>query len=253
MTPMHSRGNEQRRNDDDQYDYDNNHRHPVGDGLFSTNRRFDTDYANYDSAHAADYQRHSDYADEYNNIREGYYRNRGTQTGNSRPSQYPDSYGNRYGSDGELSSRTRYNDQRHRSQASNGESGYGDRGYGSTADRSGYGSTNYSQGGMNAWGADADRYGSNSSYSNMGGSMSSHRGKGPKSYVRSDERIREDVSDRLRDDEHIDASDIEVMIEGGEIVLSGTVDSRFAKRHAEDLAESVSGVRNVENRIRVKA
>lgn len=79
-----------------------------------------------------------------------------------------------------------------------------------------------------------------------------HKGKGPKGYTRSDERIREDVSDRLSDDEHIDASDIEVAVENGEVTLTGSVENRWAKRHAEDLAESISGVKNVENRLRVK-
>jgi len=78
-----------------------------------------------------------------------------------------------------------------------------------------------------------------------------HRGRGPKGYRRSDERIREDVSDRLSDDRHIDASDIEVTVSGGEVTLSGTVASRFEKRHAEDLAERVSGVTHVQNNLRV--
>jgi len=81
--------------------------------------------------------------------------------------------------------------------------------------------------------------------------MENHRGKGPRNYQRSDERIREDVCDRLADDDMLDASDIEVNVNGSEVVLSGTVLSREAKRHAEDLVESVSGVRHVENRIRV--
>jgi hypothetical protein len=80
----------------------------------------------------------------------------------------------------------------------------------------------------------------------------SHRGRGPKNYMRSDERISEDVNDRLMEDPYVDASDIEVHIDRCEVILSGTVDSREAKRRAEDLAESVSGVRNVENRIRVR-
>jgi osmotically-inducible protein OsmY len=79
-----------------------------------------------------------------------------------------------------------------------------------------------------------------------------HRGRGPRNYRRSDERIREDVSDRLMDDPHIDASDIEVGVASGEVVLTGTVESRFAKRHAEDLAESVSGVTHVQNNLRVR-
>jgi osmotically-inducible protein OsmY len=79
-----------------------------------------------------------------------------------------------------------------------------------------------------------------------------HRGRGPKGYQRSDERIREDVNDRLTDDPHIDASEIEVMVASREVTLSGTVPSRFEKRHAEDIAESVSGVTHVQNNLRVQ-
>jgi len=79
-----------------------------------------------------------------------------------------------------------------------------------------------------------------------------HRGRGPKGYTRSDERIREDVSDRLTDDPYVDASEIEVSVSGGEVTLSGTVDSREAKRRAEDIAERVSGVRHVQNNLRVQ-
>jgi osmotically-inducible protein OsmY len=79
-----------------------------------------------------------------------------------------------------------------------------------------------------------------------------HRGRGPKGYTRSDERIREDVNDRLTDDAYVDASEIEVAVSGCEVTLTGTVDSREAKRRAEDCAESVSGVRHVQNNLRVQ-
>jgi len=79
-----------------------------------------------------------------------------------------------------------------------------------------------------------------------------HRGRGPKGYRRSDERIKEDVNDRLSDDYYLDASDVEVAVENMEVTLTGTVRNRNDKRRAEDLAESVSGVTNVENRLRVK-
>lgn len=79
-----------------------------------------------------------------------------------------------------------------------------------------------------------------------------HRGRGPRGYTRSDERIREDVSDRLADNPILDASDIEVMVSGGEVTLSGSVDSRYSKRLAEDLADEVSGVRHVQNNLRVR-
>lgn len=78
-----------------------------------------------------------------------------------------------------------------------------------------------------------------------------HRGKGPSGYQRSDERIRELVCDSLTDDDQLDASRIEVGVTGGEVTLSGRVDDRRAKRAAEDCAYSVSGVRDVQNRLRV--
>lgn len=79
-----------------------------------------------------------------------------------------------------------------------------------------------------------------------------HRGRGPRGYSRSDDRIREDVSDRLTDDAYIDASDIDVRVEKGEVTLAGHVDDRHAKRRAEDIAESVSGVGHVQNNLRVR-
>jgi osmotically-inducible protein OsmY len=79
-----------------------------------------------------------------------------------------------------------------------------------------------------------------------------HVGKGPRNYRRSDERISNDINDRLADDSFVDASDIEVIVKNCEVVLAGTVESRDAKKRAEDIGESVSGVKNVENRLRVK-
>jgi osmotically-inducible protein OsmY len=79
-----------------------------------------------------------------------------------------------------------------------------------------------------------------------------HRGRGPKGYQRSDARILDDVNDRLTDDPHIDASEIEVSVTNREVTLTGTVNSRFEKRHAEDIAESVSGVTHVQNNLRIQ-
>lgn len=78
-----------------------------------------------------------------------------------------------------------------------------------------------------------------------------HSGKGPKGYKRSDSRIREDVCERLADDELIDATDIEVRVEDGLITLSGTVDSRRIKREAEDIIEDLIGVKGVRNFLEV--
>lgn len=78
-----------------------------------------------------------------------------------------------------------------------------------------------------------------------------HRGRGPKGYARSDERIREDVCDCLTYDRHVDASHVEVTVKGGEVTLSGKIESRGARRHAEELTERALGVRHVQNNLRV--
>jgi len=91
------------------------------------------------------------------------------------------------------------------------------------------------------WFGDDDQYGRRESY----------RGRGPANYTRTDERIREDASERLTDDWSVDARKIEVKVSQGEITLDGTVTSRDQKRRAEDLVEDLSGVKHVQNNLRV--
>lgn len=92
------------------------------------------------------------------------------------------------------------------------------------------------------------------SYGDSGFSQrQSHRGKGPKNYERSDSRIKDDVNDALYDHHDIDASDIEVEVNGGIVVLQGEVSSRNEKRDAETAIDYISGVQNVENRLHIKS
>jgi osmotically-inducible protein OsmY len=81
--------------------------------------------------------------------------------------------------------------------------------------------------------------------------MDEHRGKGPKGYQRSDARIEEDVNDRLSDDPVLDASNISVLVKEAEVTLEGFVNSRWDKRRAEDLVDDISGVKHVQNNLRV--
>lgn len=76
--------------------------------------------------------------------------------------------------------------------------------------------------------------------------------RGPKDYVRSDERIREAVCERLFDQEWIDVSDVSVQVNEGCVLLEGTVAERRMKHAVEDIADSCLGVRDVDNRIRVR-
>ena len=84
-----------------------------------------------------------------------------------------------------------------------------------------------------------------------GQGMGQHRGKGPKGYQRSDERIKELISERLRDDPHIDPSEVTVTVQGGKITLEGTVDSRQTKNAIEEIAEQF-GTQDVQNNLRVQ-
>jgi osmotically-inducible protein OsmY len=102
-------------------------------------------------------------------------------------------------------------------------------------------------------------FGSSQSYGNQGfrgqtaGSYQGRgfAGRGPKGYQRSDERIKEQLSDRLMDDDDVDASEISIEVQSGEVTLTGTVSSREEKRAAEEIAEQSPGVREVQNLLRV--
>lgn len=80
-----------------------------------------------------------------------------------------------------------------------------------------------------------------------------HLGKGPRGYQRGDDRIREDICEELTAAGDIDATDIDVEVVEGEVTLSGHVESRAARRDAEDLVYRIPGVRDVFNRLKVVA
>jgi len=80
----------------------------------------------------------------------------------------------------------------------------------------------------------------------------SFSGVGPKNYKRSDTRIEEEVCNVLMKDRNIDASDIEVHVRDGVVLLSGTVDSRMDKIEAEMAIEGIAGVEDIQNEIKLK-
>jgi hypothetical protein len=78
-------------------------------------------------------------------------------------------------------------------------------------------------------------------------------GVGPDDYHRTSDRICEDVCERLSQHGRLDASNIHVEVDDeGVVTLTGTVDSRKAKRMAEDTADSVWGVTDIRNELRVE-
>jgi flavin-binding protein dodecin len=76
--------------------------------------------------------------------------------------------------------------------------------------------------------------------------------RGPKGYKRSDERIREDVCDRLAHADELDPSEIEVSVSNGEVTLIGSVPFRGMKYAVEQHVEEVRGVSDVNNQLRVR-
>jgi len=78
-----------------------------------------------------------------------------------------------------------------------------------------------------------------------------HSGRGPRNYQRSDERIREDLCERFTQHSYLDPTDIDVRVQNAQVTLDGTVSDRWAKRTAEDLADSVWGVKEVHNLLRI--
>lgn len=77
-----------------------------------------------------------------------------------------------------------------------------------------------------------------------------HSKRGPK-FTRNDQRIREDVCDRLTNADRIDASEVMVEVKDGVVTLLGTVPHRAMKHWIEDIAAETSGVKDVENKLNV--
>jgi osmotically-inducible protein OsmY len=173
--------------------------------------------------------------------------NYGYDRGQGRQGGYGGNYGEgRYGEGG---SRSRFE-----LGASRGWRGHGVEGdYGTGSESGGRGQDRYSQGTFGT-----ERGGWNEPYGEGQGQgqgqnrgMGLHRGKGPKGYQRSDERLKEMICERLREDPDIDASEVSINVQGGRVTLDGTVDSRHAKNMVEDVAEQF-GVSDVQNNLRVQ-
>lgn len=83
------------------------------------------------------------------------------------------------------------------------------------------------------------------------GGWNDHRGKGPKGYRPSDERVRERLCELLTDDPRVDATHIDVHVQNGEITLTGFVDSRRTKFLVEELVANSCDT-EVVNRLNVR-
>lgn len=78
-----------------------------------------------------------------------------------------------------------------------------------------------------------------------------HAGKGPRDFRISDERILENVCERLFEDEYVDATHVCVEIRSGEITLRGRIESGWMRDRTEQIAAGVYGVELVRNELRI--
>jgi osmotically-inducible protein OsmY len=127
--------------------------------------------------------------------------------------------------------------------------GYGRRDYRGNLGAGGYGYAESAYGpGRYARGAGQDW----SSNQPRGEQYGSYRGRGPKGYKPSDERLQEIICEKLTDDPDIDASDITVTVKEQVVTLDGTVGDRWTKYQVEELVERRGGVNEVRNQLRIQ-
>jgi hypothetical protein len=85
----------------------------------------------------------------------------------------------------------------------------------------------------------------------LGGLGTHVASEGGTRFRRSDERLLDEICQRMTDHPDLDATNIEVAVREGEVTLAGSVDDRPSKHLAEQIAEGVRGIRDVHNHLRV--
>ena len=134
----------------------------------------------------------------------------------------------------------------HRGQQSFSGQGYGHSGMGSSPSGQSFGEAGHSYG-QQGFGQSQYGYGGE----NWQEGSRRHHGRGPKGYQRSDERLKEDISERLMSAAYVDASEVSVEVKDGKVTLEGSVHERRMKHCIEDIVDDCMGVKDIDNRIRV--
>lgn len=129
--------------------------------------------------------------------------------------------------------------------------------YGDYGDYNSFDTDRFASGYGSSFGPDrssSDRFGSDryDRSDRFASDRSGFYGKGPKGWTRSPERLKDEVCEALWRNPRVDASEIDVSIEGNTIRLTGTVESREAKREAENCIENLVGVEDIRNELRVQ-
>ncbi|HKY01567.1 MAG TPA: BON domain-containing protein [Burkholderiales bacterium] len=116
---------------------------------------------------------------------------------------------------------------------------YGESAYGASS-QAGYGAQMHGQ-----W-PGQQGYGGGNVYQNRG------QRRAPKSYQRSDERLREDIYERLIQRWDIDSTEVTVTVSAGTVTLEGTVPDRRSRHEIENIVDDAHGVKDIQNNLRIE-
>jgi len=75
--------------------------------------------------------------------------------------------------------------------------------------------------------------------------------RGPEGYRRSDERIREVISDLLSSNDDLDTRDFEVRVNEASVTLRGYIPDEDSRRKINEVVERVPGIKKVNDELRV--
>lgn len=78
-----------------------------------------------------------------------------------------------------------------------------------------------------------------------------HSQRDQQGYRRSDERIREIITDLIEAEKSIDGRDVDVRVHNGEVSVRGYVPDDDARRKIQTIIDRVPGIRDVSNSLRV--
>lgn len=78
------------------------------------------------------------------------------------------------------------------------------------------------------------------------------RGKGPKDWKLSDEKLKDRVCHALTHSQEVDPSELEVSVKDQVVYLKGKISSRGMKTVAEDLVSSIPGVEDVFTQLKIE-
>lgn len=78
-----------------------------------------------------------------------------------------------------------------------------------------------------------------------------HSQRGPEGYRRSDERIREIITDMIQTDPAIDSRDLDIKVHEGRVRLTGYIPDADAEKRISAVIQRVPGIKEIESELKI--